>query len=73
MDSLKMAYNSEENEKPPETVTLILKKDRFEVEKQKLISNSQYFTVLLSENYADYRQTEHMINYDIPSISLRVS
>jgi len=73
IDGFKMADNSEENEKLFETVTLILKKERFEVEKQKLISKSQYFAVLLSENYVEYRQTEHIINYDIPPISLQVS
>jgi len=69
----KMANNNEKNEKLHKTVTLILKKKQFEVEKQKLISKSQYFAVLLSKNYIEHRQTEHMINYDIPLISLQVS
>jgi len=33
IDGFRMADNSEENEKLPEIVTLILKKKRFEVEK----------------------------------------
>jgi len=68
-----MRNESEENEKLPETVTMIFKEERFKVEKQKLVSKSQYFAVLLSENYIEHRQTEHIINYDIPPISLQVS
>jgi len=68
-----MKNESEENEKLPETVTLIFKEERFKVEKQKLISKSQYFAVLLSKNYIEHRQTEHIINYDIPPILLQVS
>jgi len=68
-----MRNESEENEKLLETVTLIFKEERFKVEKQKLINKSQYFAVLLSENYVEHRQTEHMINYDITPILLQVS
>ncbi|KAG5337683.1 KBTBC protein, partial [Acromyrmex charruanus] len=59
------------NEELRETVTLILKAERFEVEKQKLISKSQYFAALLSANYLECNQTEHIINYDISQISLQ--
>ncbi|KYM83503.1 hypothetical protein ALC53_05903 [Atta colombica] len=59
------------NEELRETVTLILKAERFEVEKQKLISKSQYFAALLSANYSECNQTEHIINYDIAQISLQ--
>ena len=61
------------NEELRETVTLILKAERFEVEKQKLISKSQYFAALLSANYSECNQTEHIINYDIAQLSLQVS
>jgi len=73
INGFKMADNSEENKKLLETVSLILKNERFKVRKQKLISKSKYFAVLLSENYIEHRQTEHVINYDIPPISLQVS
>ncbi|KYN30299.1 hypothetical protein ALC57_00221 [Trachymyrmex cornetzi] len=53
------------------TVTLILKAERFVVEKQKLIGKSQYFAALLSANYSECNQTEHVINYDISQISLQ--
>ncbi|EGI66717.1 Kelch domain-containing protein 6 [Acromyrmex echinatior] len=59
------------NEELRETVILILKAERFEVEKQKLISKSQYFAALLSANYLECNQTEHIINYDISQISLQ--
>ncbi|KYQ47255.1 hypothetical protein ALC60_13740 [Trachymyrmex zeteki] len=59
------------NEESCETVTLILKAERFEVEKQKLTSKSLYFTALLSANYSECNQTEHIINYDISQISLQ--
>ncbi|KYN34062.1 Kelch repeat and BTB domain-containing protein 12 [Trachymyrmex septentrionalis] len=59
------------NEELRETVTLILKAERFEVEKQKLISKSQYFAALLSANYSECNQTEHIINYDIAQLSLQ--
>ncbi|KAG5307316.1 KBTBC protein, partial [Acromyrmex insinuator] len=59
------------NEELRETVTLILKAERFEVEKQKLMSKSQYFAALLSANYLECNQTEHIINYDISQISLQ--
>ncbi|XP_018364643.1 PREDICTED: uncharacterized protein LOC108762232 [Trachymyrmex cornetzi] len=59
-----MENKSQEIEKPRDTVILILKENRFEVEKQKLIGKSQYFAALLSEKYSEYRQTEHIIKYD---------
>ncbi|XP_011637877.1 uncharacterized protein LOC105427708 isoform X2 [Pogonomyrmex barbatus] len=62
---------SDENEKQHETITLILKEERFEVDKQKLISKSQYFAALLSANYLEYQQTEHVIKYEIPTVSLQ--
>jgi len=69
-----MENKSQEIEKPRDTVILILKKKRFEVDKQKLISKSQYFAALLSENYLEYRQKEHIIEYyNILSISFQVS
>ncbi|XP_071652517.1 uncharacterized protein [Temnothorax longispinosus] len=54
-----------------EIVTLILKEERFEVEKQKLIDKSHYFANLLSANFQDYTKTKHVINYDISSILLQ--
>ncbi|XP_071642602.1 kelch-like protein 38 [Temnothorax longispinosus] len=66
-----MENNSNESGKPRETVTLILKEERFEVEKQKLIDKSQYFAALLFANFLEYKQTEHVINYDISPISLQ--
>ncbi|XP_071642526.1 uncharacterized protein [Temnothorax longispinosus] len=66
-----MENNSNESGKPRETVTLILKEERFEVDKQKLIDKSQYFAALLSTNFLEYGQTEHVINYDISSIVLQ--
>ncbi|KYN31567.1 hypothetical protein ALC56_14065 [Trachymyrmex septentrionalis] len=67
-----MENKSQEIEKPRDTVILILKKKRFEVDKQKLISKSQYFAALLSENYLEYRQKEHIIEYyNILSISFQ--
>ncbi|XP_071641849.1 uncharacterized protein [Temnothorax longispinosus] len=68
-----MESNSEEGNsgKPRETVTLVLKEERFEVEKQKLIDKSQYFAALLSANFIEYGQTEHIVNYDISSILLQ--
>ncbi|XP_012532998.1 uncharacterized protein LOC105834793 [Monomorium pharaonis] len=57
--------------KSEETVTLVLKGKRFEVEKQKLTDKSQYFAALLSANYRDHLQTEHIINFDISLISLQ--
>ncbi|XP_024883878.1 uncharacterized protein LOC112462376, partial [Temnothorax curvispinosus] len=66
-----MKNNSNESGKPRETVTLILKEKQFEVEKQKLMNKSQYFSALLSENFLEYEQTEHVINYNISWISLQ--
>ncbi|XP_024890691.1 uncharacterized protein LOC112466695 isoform X1 [Temnothorax curvispinosus] len=68
-----MESNSKEGNsgKPRETVTLVLKEERFEVEKQKLIDKSQYFAALLSANFLEYGQTEHIVNYDISSILLQ--
>jgi len=69
-----MENKSQEIDKSRDTVILILKENRFEVEKQKLISKSQYFAALLSENYLDYRQTEYIIKYEnILPISFQVS
>jgi len=69
-----MENKSQEINKSRDTVILILKENRFEVEKQKLISKSQYFAALLSENYLDYRQTEYIIKYEnILPISFQVS
>ncbi|XP_024890700.1 uncharacterized protein LOC112466697, partial [Temnothorax curvispinosus] len=67
----KMENNSNERGKPRDTVTLILKEERFEVDKQKLIDKNQYFAALLSTNFLEYGQTEHVINYDISSIVLQ--
>ncbi|XP_071569208.1 kelch-like protein 8 [Temnothorax nylanderi] len=66
-----MEHNSNESGKPRETLTLILKEERFKVEKQKLIDKSQYFAALWSTNFLEYGQTEHVINYDISSILLQ--
>ncbi|XP_071569210.1 uncharacterized protein [Temnothorax nylanderi] len=66
-----MEHNSNESGKPRETLTLILKEERFKVEKQKLIDKSQYFAALWSMNFIEYGQTEHVINYDISSILLQ--
>lgn len=56
-----------------EIVTLILKTKLFEVDKQKLIEKSRYFAALLSANYMDFHQSEHIINYEIPFILFEVS
>ncbi|XP_024880208.1 uncharacterized protein LOC112460024, partial [Temnothorax curvispinosus] len=66
-----MGSNGNDGGKPRETVTLVLKKERFEVDKQKLIDKSQYFAALLSANYLEYGQTDHVINYDISLILLQ--
>ncbi|XP_077269654.1 uncharacterized protein LOC143901328 isoform X2 [Temnothorax americanus] len=66
-----MENNSNESRKPCETVTLIFKEERFEVEKKKLIDKSQYFAALLSANYLEYGQTDHVINYDVSLILLQ--
>ncbi|XP_071569160.1 uncharacterized protein [Temnothorax nylanderi] len=66
-----MESNSNDGGEPRETVILVFKEERFEVEKQKLIDKSQYFDALLSMNYLEYGQTEHIINYDISSILLK--
>lgn len=65
--------NDNESGEPRERVTLILREKRFEVEKQKLIDKSHYFAALLSTNYIEYGQTEHVINYDISATLLQVS
>jgi len=56
-----------------EIVTLVLKTKLFEVDKQKLINKSRYFAALLSANYMEFRQSEHIINYEIPFLSFEVS
>lgn len=61
------------NERENPLITLILKEQRFEVEKQKLIDKSQYFAALLSPKYREYGQTEHIINYDYSPILLQVN
>ncbi|KYN15702.1 hypothetical protein ALC57_11998 [Trachymyrmex cornetzi] len=67
-----MENKSQKIEKPRDTVILILKENRFEVEKQKLISKSQYFAALLSEKYLEYGLTECIIKYEnIPLISFQ--
>ncbi|XP_071582534.1 uncharacterized protein [Temnothorax nylanderi] len=66
-----MENNSNKSGKPRETVTLILKKKQFVVEKQKLMDKCQYFAALLSANFLEYEQTNHVINYDISPISLQ--
>ncbi|XP_024890690.1 uncharacterized protein LOC112466694 [Temnothorax curvispinosus] len=66
-----MENNSNESGKPRETVTLILKEMQFKVDKQKLIDKSKYFAALLSTNFLECGQTEHVINYDISPISLQ--
>lgn len=63
----------DENGMPRETITLILKDERFVVEKEKLINKSLYFAALLSTNYLEYGQIEHVINYDISLGLLQVS
>ncbi|XP_067213861.1 uncharacterized protein [Linepithema humile] len=52
-----------------EIVKLVLKTKFFEVDKQKLINNSRYFAALLSANYMEFHQSEHIINYEIPVLS----
>ncbi|KAL0102138.1 hypothetical protein PUN28_018575 [Cardiocondyla obscurior] len=66
-----MGDDNRENERAHETVTLILKDERFEVEKKKLIVKSQYFAALLSPNYLERNRTEYVINYDISSTLLQ--
>lgn len=60
-------------DKDNQTVTLLLRKERFKIDKKKLIDNSRYFAMLLSTNYSDHRLSEHMINYEIPLISFQVN
>ncbi|KYQ52749.1 hypothetical protein ALC60_08164 [Trachymyrmex zeteki] len=62
----------ERNVKSHETIILILKEDQFLVDKQILISKSQYFAALLSENFLEHRQRVHVIEYDISWISMQV-
>ncbi|XP_071569172.1 uncharacterized protein [Temnothorax nylanderi] len=52
-------------------VTLILREERFEVEKQKLMNKSQYFAALWSANFIEHGQTEHVINHNISRLSLQ--
>ncbi|XP_071569221.1 uncharacterized protein [Temnothorax nylanderi] len=66
-----MENNSNKRRKLSETVTLVLKEERFEVQKQKLMDKSLYFAALWSADYREYNQTEHTINYDISSILLQ--
>ncbi|XP_018307135.1 uncharacterized protein [Mycetomoellerius zeteki] len=61
----------ERNVKSHETIILILKEDQFLVDKQILISKSQYFAALLSENFLEHRQRVHVIEYDISWISMQ--
>lgn len=56
-----------------EIVTLVLKRKLFEVDKQKLINKSRYFAALLSANYMEFHQSEHIIKYEIPLLSFEVS
>ncbi|KAL2714309.1 uncharacterized protein V1478_016866 [Vespula squamosa] len=53
-----------------ETIILILKNDRFEVDKKRLINKSHYFHCLFSPNFYDSQNKEHIINYDITSSTL---
>ncbi|KAK2588752.1 hypothetical protein KPH14_001636 [Odynerus spinipes] len=54
-----------------ELITLIFEKNRFEVDKKKLISKSRYFECLLSHNFSDSQNKEHVINYDITISTLQ--
>lgn len=73
MGGFSMESKSDESEKSCKTATLILKTKRFEVEKQKLMNKSQYFAALLSANYLEYNQKEHIINYNISPNILQVT
>lgn len=66
-----MENRSQESENPHETVILVFNEERFEVKKQNLIDKSQYFAARLSGNYRDHLQTELVIDFDIPLISLQ--
>jgi hypothetical protein len=73
MDNFRMENRSQESENPHETVILVFNEERFEVKKQNLIDKSHYFSARLSGNYRDHLQTELVIDFDIPLISLQVS
>lgn len=61
----------DQNKNP--NVALILQNSSLLVDRKQLIDKSQYFASLLSENYIDHLQQEHVINYDIPISTLKVS
>ncbi|OAD53490.1 hypothetical protein WN48_09830 [Eufriesea mexicana] len=48
-----------------EYLTLILNKNRINVNREKLASKSCYFASLFSHNFSDSHNKEHTINYDI--------
>lgn len=57
-------------------VTLVLEKNRvhrMKVDRDDLISKSDYFASLLSLSFDDSENLEHRINYDIDVDTLRVS
>lgn len=62
-----------ENQNKNSSVALILEDSRLIVNRKQLINKSQYFASLLSENYIDHLQQEHVINYNIPVSTLKVS
>lgn len=64
---------TDQDSQTEDTVTLLLQTERFKIDKKKLIKKSQYFAMLLSTTYTDHLLSEHIINYEIPSISFQVS
>lgn len=54
-----------------ECITLIFQQNRYKVDKKKLVSKSRYFECLLSHNFSDSQNKEHVINYDITLSTLQ--
>ncbi|KAH0950089.1 hypothetical protein HN011_007208 [Eciton burchellii] len=59
-------HDDENKEQTCKTVILILENRRFKIDRQRLMQKSHYFAALLSPNYKEHRQSEHVINYEIP-------
>jgi len=66
-------HDDENKEQTCKTVILILENRRFKIDRQRLMQKSHYFAALLSPNYKEHRQLEHVINYEIPLKIFKVS
>jgi len=62
-----MTEKHDEREQNFRIITLIHQSRRFKISKTKLIRKSKYFAVLLLFYYKQYGQSQHEINYEIPS------